>query len=166
MTVSNLTNTRNSYLSVITKLAALSALLGTLAPAFAVTLLTGLRNGSLPHPLDSVEKMLLLCPITAVSCGPFTVLAGVAGGTAIYLRRRRIRSTRRLLIESALAGLLLSCLFPFFDAAMNLLFLKSFELFVIPLQILLCPILGIACALTCSLTFRNHFVQQNDPPNA
>lgn len=162
----NRTSTWNGYLSFILKLAALSALLGTFAPALAITLLTGLYSGSLLHPLDSGETILLLCPITAVSCGPFGVLAGVAGGTAIYLSRKRIHSTLRLLLESATLGLLLSCLFPFFDAAFNRLFHQSFELFVIPMQIVLYPVLGVLCALICALTFRNRFIQQNHPPHS
>jgi hypothetical protein len=163
--MTNYTNTWDMHPSFILKLAALSALLGTFVPALAITLLTGLRNGSLFHPSDAAETVLLLCPITAVSCAPFGVLAGVAGGTAIYLRRRRIHSILRLLVESAIAGLSLSCLFPFFDVAVNLLFHKSHELFVIPMQIFLYPALGVACALTSALILRNHFIQQNHPPN-
>ena len=34
-------------------------------------------------------------------------LAGIAGSAAIYLRRRRIQGTKRLLIESAVAGFVL-----------------------------------------------------------
>ena|SRR3984893_19302439 len=151
----------NGYLSFILKVAALGALLGTLAPALAITLLSGVRNGSLLHPLDAAETVLLLCPITAVSCGPFGLLAGIAGGTAIYLRRRRIRSSKRLLVESAIAGFLMSCLFPFFDAGVNSLFLKSFQPLVIPGQIILYPILGILCALTCALVFRRYFIRQD-----
>ncbi len=131
------------------------ALLGTLAPALAITFLSGLRNGSLLHPLDAAETVLLLCPVTAVSCGPFGLLAGAAGGTAIYLRKRRIHSSKRLLAESAIAGFLMGCLFPFFDAAVNSFFLKSFQPLVIPGQIILYPVLGIPCAL----------IQHNHLPN-
>ena len=165
MTKQNRVNTRNGYVSFILKVAALGALLGTLAPALAITFLSGLRNGSLLHPLDAAETVLLLCPVTAVSCGPFGLLAGVAGGTAIYVRRMRIHSSKRLLAESAIAGSLMGCLFPFFDAAMNSYFLKSFQPFVIPGQIFLYPVLGIPCALICALVFRSYLIQQNHLPN-
>jgi len=165
MTKQNHENTRNGYLSFILKVAALGALLGTLAPALAITFLSGLRNGSLLHPLDAAETVLLLCPVTAVSCGPFGLLAGAAGGTAIYLRKRHIHSNKRLLAESAIAGLLMGCLFPFFDAAVNSVFLKSFQPLVIPGQIILYPVLGIPCALICALVVRRNFIQHNRPPN-
>jgi hypothetical protein len=147
------------------KVAALGALLGTLAPALAITLLSSVRSGSPLHPLDAAETVLLLCPITVVSCGPFGLLAGVAGGSVIYLRRKRIHSTKRLLAESAIAGFLMSCLFPFFDAAMNSFFLKSFQPLVIPGQIILYPVLGIPSALICALVFRRYFIPQNHLPN-
>jgi hypothetical protein len=158
-------NARNGYVSFILRVAVLGALLGTSAPALAITLLTGVRNRSLLHPLDAAETVLLLLPITAVSCGTFGFLAGIAGGTAIYLRRRRINSSTRLLVESAISGFLMSCIFPFFDAAVNSLFLRSFQLWVIPGQIILYPVLGIPCALTCALVFRKYFVRPDHLSN-
>jgi hypothetical protein len=165
MTQRNHSGARDGYGSFILRVAALSALLGTLAPALAITLLSGVRNGSLFHLLDAVETVLLLLPITAVSCGTFGLLAGVAGGTAIYLHRGRIQSGKRLLAESAIAGFLASCLFPFFDVVVNSLFLKTFQPLTFPGQIILCPVLGIPCALTCALVFRRYFIQQNYLPN-
>jgi hypothetical protein len=143
----------------------MGALLGTSVPALATTLLTGVRNGSLLHPLDAAETALLLLPITAVSCGTFGLLAGIVGGTAIYLRRRRVHSSKRLLVESAISGFLMSCLFPFFDAAVNSLFLRSFQLWVIPGQIILYPVLGIPCALTRALVVRKYFIRQDQLSN-
>jgi hypothetical protein len=136
-------------------------MLGTLAPALTIAVLTGLRNGSLLHPLDAAETVLLLFPITVVSCGPFGLLAAVTGGSAIYLRRKHIRSSKRLLTEAAVAGFLLGCLFLFFDAAENSLLLKEpFQPLVIPEQILFYPVLGVLCALICALVLRSSFVQR------
>jgi len=163
MTEPKSTNTRNGYMLFILKVGALSAVLATVVSALAVAVLNSLWNRWLPNPLDFMETVLLLCPITAVSCGSFGFLAGFAGGTAIYSRRSRIRSKRRLLIEASLAGLLFGCLFPFFDAAMNSLFVKSFQLFVIPRQIFLYPLLSIPCALICALVFRKHFLEDSTP---
>jgi RsiW-degrading membrane proteinase PrsW (M82 family) len=66
-----------------------------------------IRDPSSPTVWDVGRATLLLCPITAVSCGSFGFLAGIAGSAAIYLRRRRIQGTKRLLIESAVAGFVL-----------------------------------------------------------
>jgi len=154
------------YVPFIVKASGLGAALGTLAPALVITILTGLPNGSLLHPLDAAETVLLLLPITAVSCGPFGLIAAFVGGSAVFLRRRRIRSGKRLLIESGIAGFLLGCLFPFFDLAANSVLLKERpQLMVIPIQLLFYPILGVLCALICALAFRRSFIEQNRQPN-
>ena len=157
---------RTPYGPFILKAAALGAVLGTLAPALAITVFTGLHNGSLLHPVDAAETVLLLFPITAVSCGSFGLIAAVVGGSAVYLRKNRIRSGKRLLIESAIAGFLLGCLFPFFDLAQNSLLLRERpQLLVIPGQLLFYPVVGVMCALICALAFRRSFTEQNRQSN-
>lgn len=149
------------YVPFIVKAAVLGAVLGTLAPALTITIFTGMRNGLLLHPVDATETVLLLFPITAVSCGPFGLIAAVVGGSAIYLRRNRIRSGKRLLIESGIAGFLLGCLFPFFDLAENSVLLKERpQLMVIPIQLLFYPILGVLCAMVCAWALRRYFIDQ------
>ena len=150
------------YVPFIAKATALGAALGALAPALVITILTGLPNGSLLHPIDVAETVLLLLPITAVSCGPFGLIAAFVGGSAVFLRRRRIRSGKRLLIESGIAGFLLGCLFPFFDLAENSVLVKERpQLMVIPIQLLFYPILGVLCAIVCALALRKYFISQN-----
>lgn len=151
-----------TYGPFILKAATLGAVLGTLVPALLIAIFTGMHNGLLLHPFDAAETVLLLFPITAVSCGSFGLVAAVVGGSAIYLRRNRIRSGQRLLIESGVAGFLLGCLFPFFDLAQNSLLVKEPpELMVIPLQVLLYPITGVLCALACALFLHRSFIEQN-----
>jgi len=150
------------YGRFILKAAALGAGLGTLAPALAITIFTGVHNGLLLHPVDAAETILLLFPITAASCGPFGLIAAVVGGSAVYLQRNRIRTRMRLLIESGILGFLLGCFFPFFDFAQNSLLLKERpQLVVIPGQLLFCPVLGVLCALITALVFRRSFVAQS-----
>jgi hypothetical protein len=113
---------------------------------------------SSPSILDIARATFLLCPITAVSCGSFGFLAGIAGGTAIYLRRRRIRSTRRLLIECAILGFLLGFLFPLFDHLLNPPSLDSMKLLSAPA--------GVICALLCAFAFRRRIVGGRIPPHS
>jgi hypothetical protein len=139
----------------------MAALLATVLSALTIELLSAFatRGGdSAPGVVDIVKATLLLCTITVVSCGSFGFLAGLAGAGAIYLRRRRIRTVWRLLIEAALAGLLMGCLFPLFDAALNSPSLQSFKSWLNPAQIMFCVPVSITCALFCGLAFRRHFV--------
>ena len=150
------------YGRFILKAAAFGAALGTLAPALTITVFTGTHNGLLLHPVDAVETALLLLPITAVSCGSFGLITAVLGGSAVFLRRKRIRTEKRLLIESAILGFLLGCLFPFFDLALNSLFLRQRpQLLVIRGQLLFYPILGVLCALICAVAVRQSFSALN-----
>ena len=147
---------------LILKAAALAALLATVVSAFTIALLSAFatRGGdSFPGPWDIAKSSLLLCSITAVSCGSFGFFAGLTGGTVLYARRRRIRSIRRFLIESALAGMVLGCMFPFFDATANSRSFESFRLWLHPAQIVFCVPVGITCALVCALVVRGHVIQ-------
>ena len=67
------------------------------------------------HPFELAKAVLWLCPLTAITCGSFGFMAGLAGGGLMYLRTRRVRSTRRFTLETGILGFLLACLFPWFD---------------------------------------------------
>jgi hypothetical protein len=144
---------RLPYLAFVFKAGALAALLATFASALMIAVFTPLTGGTVPNAWSIAKTTLLLCPITAVSCGSYGLLAGIAGGAFLNLRRRRVQSTKRLLIESAIAGFLLGFFFPLFDRAMNPPSLSG-------MQILLSAPIGMCCALVCALTFRNRFVKE------
>jgi hypothetical protein len=148
------------YWALILKAGTLSAILATVIAALVITLLSGAGtgNGSPPRAFDLVKTVVLLSPITAVSCGSFGFLAGVAGSTWIYLRSRHIRSTKRLLVESAIAAPLLGGVFPLFDATVNSPSLRSIGNWINPSQFLLCVVLSIPCALICAFFFRKRFI--------
>jgi hypothetical protein len=149
----------------ILKVSALGALLATATPALVITLLSALPTGprpdlsTRPSVVDLVRTVVFLCAITAFPCGAFGFLAGAAGSTWLRFRKQRIRSLKRLLVEAAVAGFLLGALFPFFDSAVNSPPFQKIGVLLTPLQLLLCLVLGIVCALTCTLVFRKHFME-------
>jgi|SRR5579864_1613796 hypothetical protein len=146
----------------ILKAGVLAATFATLFSAFAIELLTLLGPigpTSYPSLWDIARAMLLLCAITVVSCGSFGFLAGIAGGTILYFRRGRIRSVKRLLLESSIAGLALGSAFPLFDAAVNSESLRSFRTWLSSAEFILCALGGLISALFCALAFRRRFVQ-------
>jgi membrane associated rhomboid family serine protease len=163
---------------LILRVGVLNALLVTVVSALTIALLSGVGTEDvvvirgvgvkqqapsirswLPNPLEVGKAAALLCPITAVSCGSFGLLAGLAGGALIYRRRRRIRSTKRLLFESAIVGFILGCLFPVFDVLMNraLGILHGGS----GASVVIAPAVGILCALLCALVFRKRFTARN-----
>ncbi|HME36135.1 MAG TPA: hypothetical protein VKF84_12940 [Candidatus Sulfotelmatobacter sp.] len=156
------TEDRSWPVMLVFKAAALAALLATVVSALAIALFSAFATRGGDSSLgawDIAKSSLLLCSITAVSCGSFGFLAGLAGGTVLYARRRRIRSIKRFLIESALAGMVLGCMFPVFDAAVNSPSFGSFRLWLNPAQIVFCVPAGITCALICALAFRRRVIQ-------
>ena len=140
------------------RVGAFNAFLATLISALAIALISSIGNGTRPNILEIGKTTFLLCPITVVSFGFFGFLAGVAGSAWIYFRKQRIHTTRRLLVESAIAGLLMGALFPFLDAAANSSPITSISPSRNPAQILLCLALSIACALLWAFVFRKRFV--------
>jgi len=150
----------------ILKASLVSGLLATLIPACIVALVgalpTGLRadTSTSPSILDLSKVALLLCLITVVSCGPFGFLAGAAGSAWLRFRKRRIRSIWRLLVEATAAGFLCGLFFPFFDSAVASPHFQKVGALLNPLQLLLCPVVGMACAWVCALVFRKHFMQE------
>lgn len=159
MTGSNSTRARKGYLRFVVEVGIFSALLATVAAALTIAFLGRLRDHSFPNPLDFVEAVLLLCPITVVSCGSFGFVAGIFGGTTIYLRRKHIHSSRRLLFESSLAGFLLGCTYPVFDGAVNSSSLIPLRLWMTPIQVIIAVVLSVLCALICALSFRKHITE-------
>jgi hypothetical protein len=139
-----------------------NALLVTLISALVIALLNGAGTsynlapggrspilqilGLIPNPWEVAKTTVLLCPITAVSCGFFGLLAGLVGATLMSFRRGRVRSSRRYLMETAILGFLLAGLFPVLDGWMN------------GAQGFLCMLIGIPCALISALAFRKRFL--------
>jgi len=148
------TASANWPVGLILKVAVLNALLVTVVSALAITLWSG--AGVPSKPLELGKTVILLCPITAVSCGSFGLLAGLAGATLIYLRRRRLRSTKRFLVEAAVIGFVLAFFFPEFDVLMSRV--QGFLYYSGPAVVALTPAFGIPCGLICALIFRNGFM--------
>jgi hypothetical protein len=138
----------------ILKAALLTALLATLASALLIAVSIGLQpivQTTRPSMWDITKSVLLLLPITGVSCGSYGFLAGLVGVSILKWRKRRIRSTGRLLVESAVTGFMFGLLFPFFDRLLNP---PSFS----GMQLLLSAPIGMSCAILCALTFRTYLV--------
>ncbi len=137
----------------------LAAVFATAISALSVALLSAAVP---PHPdtvapgiFDIVRTALLLCPITAVSCGSYGFLAGLAGSALLNFRRRRIRSVTRLLVEAGIAGLIFGFLFPFFDRFVGQSYLNGG-------QMLFCAPVGALCALLCGVVLRRRFLAPLD----
>jgi|HubBroStandDraft_2_1064218.scaffolds.fasta_scaffold338459_1 hypothetical protein len=140
----------------ILKAGTLAAFLATAASALLIATLIGvgpLQGTTSPTVLDILRATFWLTPITAVSCGSFGFLAGIVGSALLDWRRLRIRSTRRLLIESGIVGFVLGFMFLFFDGAVNPRSLSFSE-------IILSAPTGMCCALLCALVFRRRFVTE------
>jgi H+/Cl- antiporter ClcA len=140
----------------ILKAGALAAFLATAASALLIATLIGvgpMQGTTPPTVLDILRAAFWLTPITAVSCGSFGFLAGIAGSALLDWRRRRIRSTRRLVIESGIVGFVLGFSFLFFDAVVNP---RSHG----AMQALLSAPVGMGCAVLCALAFRGRFVKE------
>jgi hypothetical protein len=140
----------------ILKAGALAAFLATAASALLIVTLIGvgpMQGTTSPTVLDILRAAFWLTPITAVSCGSFGFLAGIVGSTLLDWRRQRIRSTRRLLIESGIVGFVLGFTFLFFDGVVNPRSLNS-------MAIILSTPVGVCCALVCALVFRRRFVKE------
>jgi hypothetical protein len=154
--------TRGSDLALPAKVGLMSAFLANTTASLTIAILKGLPLGqgssqtSGPSALDLLRTTLLLFPIIIVSCGSFGFLAGAAGGRWLLFRRPRIHSTKRLLFEAALAGFLLGFRFPWFDALVSSQGFGVGGMGVI--QLVLCPVVGLTCALVCALVFRTHFI--------
>jgi hypothetical protein len=151
---------------LILKAGTLSALVATVASALLLTILNALPTWPRPDltigpsALDIVKTTVLLCAITVVSCGSFGFMAGVAGSAWLCFRRKHILSTKRLLVEAAVAGFLLGMLYPVFDSAMNSPHFQKPGVFMNPIQIFFSVVLCTAWALICALVFRKRFIAQ------
>jgi membrane associated rhomboid family serine protease len=153
------------YPLVVVKTSVLSAVLATATSALAMAILSSLPTGprpdltNTPSIVDMVRTAFFLSAITVFPCGLFGLLAGATGAIWLRFRKRRIRSTRRLIVEAAIAGLLLGILFPIFDSALNSPHFQRIGVLLTPLQLLLSLILGVTCALICALVFRKCFIE-------
>lgn len=149
-----------AYLFFILKVALLSASLATVFSAASVPLLISLENHSFPSLFDSVETIVLLCPITAVSSGLFALLAGFLGGAVILLGRKHIRSTKALLLEVAIIGFLLGCVSLFYRAAVDSPRPTDVQSWLSRELAFFCWVYGllaIPLALTCAFLLRRSF---------
>jgi hypothetical protein len=106
------------------------------------------------HPIEFGKAVLWLCPFTAVICGSFGLFSGLAVGGLMYLRVRRIRSTKRFIGETAILGFLLGCLFPLFDVWTGPGQGQGVQY---PAVDLLAPAFGGLCGFVCSLCYRRRF---------
>lgn len=140
----------------ILKAGTLAAFLATAVSALLIATLAALgpiQGTTSPTVLDILRAAFWLTPITAVSCGSFGFLAGVAGSALLDWRRQGIRSTQRLLIEAGIVGFVFGFGFLFFDAVVNPRSLGA-------MQALLSAPVGMCCALLCALVFRHRFVKE------
>jgi membrane associated rhomboid family serine protease len=152
--------------SLILKAGMVNALLLTVLSALMIALINGAGTSApeyrpgvnpdpsirnyVPNPIELAKTSLLLCPITAVSYGWFGALAGLVSATFLHLRRRRIRSNKRLILEAAIFGVILGCLYPFFVAWSG-----QWES---PLFLLAFIFVGGICAAMCAAVLRNRFL--------
>jgi len=166
-------NSRYRSLGLIVKAGAFNTVLVTLTATLAIALFSGagvedkvVGNGLVApqqvqstqswHPIQFLKAAAWLTPLTAISCGSFGLFAGLAGSSLMYLRARRVRSPRRFVVEAAILGFLLACLFPFFDVwtgqvqGIRDLGYTAFDL--------LAPFFGSLCAFICALVFRKRFL--------
>ena len=104
------------------------------------------------HPIEFGKAVLWLCPFTAVTCGSFGLFSGLAGGGLMYLRVRRIRSTKRFIGETAILGFLLGCLCPLFDVWTG----QGQGVRYSEVD-LLAPAFGGLCGFVCGLCYRRRF---------
>jgi hypothetical protein len=146
-------------LAFILKAGILAATLATVISAILIAALSAEgfpHNGTTsPTVFEVANNAVLLVPITAVSCGSYGLLAGLAGGALFSLRRRRIRSMRKLLIEAGIAGFVLGFLFLFFDRFVGQSYANG-------MQLLFSAPAGALCALVCAVAFRGHFLASAD----
>lgn len=153
------TLTRTRSLAFILKAGTFAALLATLISALLIAVLSTLQPLVQTTPLkvlDVIKATILLIPITVVSYGSYGFLAGVLGISILKWRKSRIRSTRRLVVESAVVGFILGFLFPLFDRLMNPPSLWGE-------QVLFFAPTGVCCAILCALTFRTYLVTPPSP---
>ncbi len=143
----------------IFKASLLAAVLATVVSALLIAVLSAAssfpRGTASPTVLEVASNALLLIPITVVSCGFYGLVAGLAGSSLLGLRRRRIRSTRRLLIEAGIIGLLFGFLFPFFDHLVSQSYING-------MQALFSAPVGALCALLCAAALRRRFLKSSD----
>jgi hypothetical protein len=141
---------------LVLKVGLLAAFLATFISAFLFTILSAVRPivGSLsPSGWDITKSTFLLLPITLVSCGSYGLAAGIVGGAFLIRRTPHTRSTGRLMIESAVAGLVLGFGFPFFDHLLSQ--------YGTGWDVILAPATGMLCAIICALSFRGGVVRMN-----
>ncbi len=149
----SVTGRRVGDFRLILRVGVLAAVLASVICAFMFALLNAMGptvDSLAPSVWDIVKTTWLLLPITLVSCGSFGFLAGIAGAAFLVWRKPRIRSTRRLMIESAIAGLALGLGFPFFDGLLNQ-HASGWGL------ILSAPT-GLFCAIICAASFDNQLM--------
>lgn len=143
----------------IVKAGLLAAVLATVVSALLIVVLSAAtppeRDTTSPSVFEMAKTAILLCPITAVSCGPFGLLSGLLGSALLSLRKRRIRSIRRLLIEAGIIGLLFGFLFPFFYHLVSQSYING-------MQALFSAPVGALCALLCAAALRRRFLKSSD----
>jgi hypothetical protein len=147
--------------------AALGALLTTVLPAVSIACLYALRAASenrmpfesVPTVWDIAKASFYLCALTLVWFGFFGLVAGAAEGAVLYCRRAKIRTIRRLLLESAVFGVVVTLLLPL-DAAAVLAVRQrdiDYRFFIACWIVGLVPCVGIF--VINALVFRKRFVQ-------
>ncbi len=144
---------RPRYARLILTSGLLAATLATIASAVAIVILSAIIpmvGTTSPNIGEVARAILLLMRITAVSCGSYGFLSGLAGSALLSLRAPNIHSRKRFLIESAIAGFLLGLAVPLFDRLMNPSFNAAHMILTGPI--------GLGCAVGCALVLGNRFV--------
>jgi len=114
-------------------------------------LLVGWAGLLSPQTPDRLKVALLLGLLAGTYIGDFGFLAGIAGGFWLDRRTRQIRSTKRLLLESAAVGAFLGALFPLYYLATYMTRVNAASAVITEL---FCLTIGSSCAVLFALAFR------------
>ena len=137
-----------------------AAVFSFITVSLTTMLLVGLAALSSPQTPDRLKVALLLGFFAATYIGDFGFLAGSAGGFWLDRRTRQIRSTKRLLLESAAGGALLGALFPLYYLATYMTGRVNAASAVI--AELFCLTIGSSCAVLFALAFRRRLIAERD----
>lgn len=103
---------------IVVKAGLVTGLLVTLVSALVFALISGAGTDSeavgftFPNLLEVSKAAILLCPITAVSCGFPGLIVGIAGAAVAFRKRGEFQVTSRFLFKSVMVGLLLAAFWP------------------------------------------------------
>ncbi|MBV9608064.1 MAG: hypothetical protein JO187_00780 [Acidobacteria bacterium] len=137
-----------------------AAVLSFFVSGAVMLLLVGVAARASPPVPDRFRIFLLFGFFAATYVGDFAFVAAVAGAFWIGRRTRQLRSTKRLLLESAAAGALLGAIFPLYYHAMfyHAMDTQPVETGFAMFAELFCAIFGCFCAVLFALRFRRRLL--------